>query len=1202
MAFTGQGRCRAIAVALAAIMLTFYGGSTRNAWAVPLTPVGQAPTLPKDARVLGALGPNTALRVTVAMAPQDRSGMRELATAISTPGTKSFRHYLSVVQFAQRFGATAPALNAVEAAMRAGGLTVEAPLADHLLIEATGTAAEVERTFHVGLDRVRLAAGPTVFANDAPPTLASSTAGDVQGVIGLNNLVQLRPAGFMRSTRRTHQREFRRVHVELGGGLGSASESPFASVPASSAALAHEDDARARDSAVTPCTDALDAADGQNSTLGSGGQGVALTPDEVAGVYGMHSYYAAGDEGAGQTVALFEEGAYNPSDIAAYEQCYKLTMPVAVVNVDGGPGAFQSGGEDGEQALDIEQILGLAPAAKIIVYQGPDYDTTAADVLGQIVSDNVANVISESWGLCEDIAYGDEVDYQNTEQPLIDAEADILYEAAMQGQSYFAGSGDSGSTSCYKDTQEDSQPDFDLTVADPASQPFATAVGGTAIGTVTSSGTWDLPEDGAYPGEFVWNDGYDPGSGAWATGGGVSAGWSMPDYQANAASALNVISSDSSATCGEQGDQYCREVPDVSADADGELSPYLVYSTDAKGSGWGGIGGTSAAAPLWAALTALINASDACHGTNVGFENPALYDIAGSDYADNFNDITAANPVTGQANNDAFYDYASDGVDPDLLYPVGPGYDMATGLGSPIGDALGRSLCGGGAGVVTVTNPGNQTSVVGQSGSLPISASDTADDATLTFEATGLPAGLTIDPSSGVISGNPTSPASTTVAVKATDQYGDSGDTQFTWTVSAAQTGPAVTVTSPGAQMGVVGTAVSLQISASDTTAGANLTYSASGLPAGLSIGSSTGLISGTPTAAGSGTVTITATDQLGGSGNTQFTWTISQSQSTPPPAAYGVSVANPGSQKSSVGQSVSLQMSATDAASGATLTYTAGGLPSGLTIASSSGLITGTPTAAGSATVTVSASDQFGYSGSTQFSWTINAAQSTTPAIVYSVSVTNPGAQTSIVGNPVSLSMSAADSHPGASLTYTATGLPAGLGFAATGQISGTPEIAGASSVTVTATDQFGDAGHVQFAWTVLAPGAPVGTGTIAGMKTRRAKLKLTLTAGSNAPLLRFVTISLPGGLSLSRGRSAVAVTAGGKVPFSMSMQASTARLAFSSAQHGVTITISKISVSSGLAGKVKRGREKHLGVGLRVGDADGNVMPMSAEITVVS
>jgi hypothetical protein len=200
---------------------------------------------------------------------------------------------------------------------------------------------------------------------------------------------------------------------------------------------------------------------------------------------------------------------------------------------------------------------------------------------------------------------------------------------------------------------------------------------------------------------------------------------------------------------------------------------------------------------------------------------------------------------------------------------------------------------------------------------------------------------------------------------------------------TSGTTGNTVTVTNPGSQTGTVGTAVSLQISATDSASGQTLTYSATGLPAGLSI-SSSGLITGTPTTSGSNSVTVTATDTTGAHGSASFTWTINSA------TGNTVTVTNPGNQTGTVGTAVSLQIKATDSASGQTLTYSATGLPAGLSI-SSSGLITGTPTTAGSNSVTVKATDTTGASGSASFTWTISSASGCTAAQLFG----NPGFET---------------------------------------------------------------------------------------------------------------------------------------------------------------------------------------------------------------
>ena len=537
--------------------------------------------------------------------------------------------------------------------MRAGGLRVGAPTANHLTIPVSGTVAEVQRAFSVTEAQVRLPSGRSAFANDRAPRLAAGIAPSIQVVLGLDDVVRQQPQGLTRARRAAHRVAAARPHA-VGSG------------PA-------------------PCSAA---------TMVGG-----YTADEIAGAYGMGSYYPS-NEGAGQTVALVEFEAYDPNDIAAYQSCYQTSTAVTNVNVDGGPGAF-NGGDDGEATLDIDQIIGLAPKANVLVYQASMFDSQDA-VLNAIASQDVAKVVSSSWGGCE----------AQTGLQVINAEATALQEMAAQGQSFFISSGDSGSTMCY---QTRTRADTGLSVIDPGSQPFATGVGGTFLGN--ADGT--IPTDGSYAGEGVWNDGGADAAGdqASGTGGGVSLVWPMPSYQSGAAAGLGVVQANSSRACAGQ---LCRQVPDVSADAD-PSSGYVVLS----GGVWQVAGGTSASAPLWAAFTALANASPACRGFTVGFENPALYAIAGTAYAANFHDVTRPTPFTGamgEANNPATNDTWSDTPDnpdnPSDLYPVLPGYDMATGLGSPIANTLGNSLCALRAPVYTVSvaGPGNQLAVKGHAG------------------------------------------------------------------------------------------------------------------------------------------------------------------------------------------------------------------------------------------------------------------------------------------------------------------------------------------------------------------------------------------------------------------------------------------------------------------------------------------------------
>ena len=253
----------------------------------------------------------------------------------------------------------------------------------------------------------------------------------------------------------------------------------------------------------------------------------------------------------------------------------------------------------------------------------------------------------------------------------------------------------------------------------------------------------------------------------------------MPSYQSGAPSSLHVINSNSSGTpCDAASGSYCREVPDVSANAD-EYTGYIIYYDGS----WTGFGGTSAAAPLWAAFTALTDASSTCDGKAIGFANPVLYAAAAANYSADFFDVTSGN------NDYTPYGYTGG------LYPAGTAYDMASGLGTPNGDNLPAALCPQ-ANTVTVTNPGNQTATVGTSVSLQMQGSDSASGQTLTWSETGLPAGLSIASSTGLITGTLTATATSSVTVTAEDTTGANGSASFTWTVNPDTTKTTLKVSS----------------------------------------------------------------------------------------------------------------------------------------------------------------------------------------------------------------------------------------------------------------------------------------------------------------------------------------------------------------------------------------------------------------------
>jgi subtilase family serine protease len=678
--------------------------------------VGSPGPLAFAARSGGAVRSSERLRVTIVLKASDSAGLAAYARQVSTPGSRIYHQYLTASQFAQRFGASAATVRAVQASMRAHGVTAGRPAANHLAIPVVGSAGQIERAFAISFRRLTASDGRTAVATSTAPAVDQSIAGDVEAVVGLTSVSAPKPLlQWPASVRPLTSRSSGRVPH-------AASEGPH------------------------PCSAAA-------TTASAAG---AYTADQIASAYRFTDLYVPGAapnrqgaEGQGQTIALYELESFDRNDVAAYEQCYGITVQPTVLPVDGGP---PPGAGSGEAALDIEQAVGLAPKANFLVYEGPNSNSNAPgsgpyDTLNTIVAQDRANVISISWGQCER-AQGANV---------LNAEQTLFEEAAAQGQSVVTATGDQGSEDC----NDANNSDTGLAVDDPGSQPFVTGVGGTslqALGPPLSETVWNRA--GSTSGSFVQQGG--------AGGGGLSDRWTMPGYQTTAASSLHVVGPYSG--CVLTGGR-CRQVPDVAANAD-PVNGYLIYWNGGSSpdpsmpQGWQAVGGTSAAAPLWAALLADANSTTACRGSAIGFANPALYHAASSAYSNYFNDVVSGN-------NDFLGVHSG-------LFPAGPGYDMASGLGSPKAGSLASALC---SGALRVNNPGSQISTVGQSVSLRI-GSTALPGTRPRFYATNLPAGLSISASSGRITGRPKRIGTWRSGVAALDQNLSLRGAFFSWQVA----------------------------------------------------------------------------------------------------------------------------------------------------------------------------------------------------------------------------------------------------------------------------------------------------------------------------------------------------------------------------------------------------------------------------------
>ena len=344
----------------------------------------------------------------------------------------------------------------------------------------------------------------------------------------------------------------------------------------------------------------------------------------------------------------------------------------------------------------------------------------------------------------------------------------------------------------------------------------------------------------------------------------------------------------------------------------------------------------------------------------------------------------------------------------------------------------------------TITDPANQENYVGDTVDLELFAS--GGTLPRTWTVTGLPPGLTVS-SIGVITGMPTTPGTYPVAVKVQDRTGNSDDATFTWTVAALPS-----LTSPGPQLFWTGAAVSLPIVLSGGLQPA--TWTAVGLPAGLTINASTGIISGTPTTEQTTpqTATVTVVDKGLKTATTTFTWQV----------LVPLTLGSPGLQTTSTGVPVSYAFAGYAHGGLVPYTWTATNLPPGLSMNASTGTVSGSIQWGSRYLVTVQVTDSTGSTASIVVPIRVNVGPS-------EIEITDPNPdnpdQTSTVNSWVSLR---ADSHASGK-TWSATGLPPGLSIDdKTGVISGRPTTAGTYRTTIILNTASSKVANLMLTWTV--------------------------------------------------------------------------------------------------------------------------------------
>ncbi len=402
---------------------------------------------PASAQPVGHLPSSQVLRLALTLPLRNQEELQRLLRQLYNPGSPNYRKFLSVQQFTEQFGPTAADYQKLTSYAESHGLTVTNTAPNRLVLDVRGPVSAIEQAFQL---KMQLYRHPTENRTYYAPSVEPSVEPGIplQGISGLNNFAPPRPVGLKRSP------EGERVH---------------------------------------------------SNQTGSGPGGQFLGSDMRAAYYGGTAL-----TGTGQSIGLFEFGPYNLSDVQNYFSLVGQPLNVPIVNVllDGVSPVCGAGCDDGEEVIDIEQAISMAPGlSSIIVYEGND----DVDMFNQMATDNIAKQLSCSFGFLPADPASDEP---------------IFMEFAAQGQNLFVASGDSGAF------------DANNPVFYPADDPFITDVGGTDLTTVSAGGAWQS--------EVAWSG---------SSGGITTDGFAIPSYQ------VPVINSSN------QGSTTLRNLPDVAAEA-----------------------------------------------------------------------------------------------------------------------------------------------------------------------------------------------------------------------------------------------------------------------------------------------------------------------------------------------------------------------------------------------------------------------------------------------------------------------------------------------------------------------------------------------------------------------------------------------------------------------------------------------------------